>query len=357
MTMKNGDFTIREVFTLKWLDADGSVLQSKTYPEGERPPVYDGREPVKTPTARYSYTFSGWDGGTVDGTVTTFRPLFSETVNRYKVTFLDEDGKTVLKGAAEYDYGTAADRIKKPKDPTKAADAKNTYTFAGWDPKVTQVTGDATYKATYIATPVPVKKGTLTFNLNGGTLDGKTGSFTIKAKVGDTIKLPGAPKREGYTFRFWKGSEYKAGADYKVKGDHTFTAEWVKNGVKKYTVKFDANGHGKAPASQKVEEGKKAAKPDDPSARGYTFGGWYKEKECRNAFNFNTAVKKDITLYAKWTKKNGGSSSKGGSSGGRSGSTSARTGDDTPAVRWLLILGASALAIAAVLFIRKRRKI
>jgi hypothetical protein len=47
--------------------------------------------------------------------------------------------------------------------------------------------------------------------------------------VGDTIKLPGAPTREGYTFKFWKGSQYAAGADYKVEGDHVFTAEWEKN--------------------------------------------------------------------------------------------------------------------------------
>ena len=47
--------------------------------------------------------------------------------------------------------------------------------------------------------------------------------------MGDTIKLPAAPTREGYTFKCWKGSEYAAGADYKVEGDHAFTAEWEKD--------------------------------------------------------------------------------------------------------------------------------
>ena len=119
------------------------------------------------------------------------------------------------------------DDIEKPADPTKADDAQYTYAFAGWSPAVADVTGEATYKATYTATPIP--KGTLTFDLAGGTLGGKTGTITIVANVGETIKLPGAPTKSGYTFKCWKGSEYAAGTDYKVEGDHKFTAEWTKN--------------------------------------------------------------------------------------------------------------------------------
>ena len=70
---------------------------------------------------------------------------------------------------------------------------------------------------------------TLTFDLGGGTLDGKTGSITIVANVGETIKLPDAPTKDGFTFTCWRGSEHAAGADYKVEGDHAFTAEWEAN--------------------------------------------------------------------------------------------------------------------------------
>ena len=68
--------------------------------------------------------------------------------------------------------------------------------------------------------------GILTFDLNGGTLNGQTGKITMKGKYGDTINLPGAPTKEGYTFKCWKGSEYAAGAEYTVDGPHDFTAEW-----------------------------------------------------------------------------------------------------------------------------------
>ena len=69
-----------------------------------------------------------------------------------------------------------------------------------------------------------------------------------------------------------------------------------------YTVTFDKNGHGTAPAAQTVKEGYKATEPTAPTAEGYTFGGWYKEKAATNAWNFSTdTVTKDTTLYAKWT--------------------------------------------------------
>lgn len=67
-----------------------------------------------------------------------------------------------------------------------------------------------------------------------------------------------------------------------------------------YTVTFNANGHGTAPSAQTVESGQKATEPTAPTATGYIFGGWYKESECTNKFDFNTSITADITLHAKW---------------------------------------------------------
>ncbi len=189
------------------------------------------------------------------------------------------------------------------------------------------------------------RTATLTFDLGGGTLDGKTGTIIVEANVGDKINLPGAPTKDGYTFKYWKGSEYAAGAEYTVEGDHEFTAEWEQNAAVTHTVTFDANGHGTAPAAQTVEDGKTAAKPTDPKASGWTFGGWYTDKECTKAYDFSKPVTEDITLYAKWTKN--------GAAASGSGST-ARTGDGSG----MLIIALSALAVAslciAALSARKR---
>ena len=72
---------------------------------------------------------------------------------------------------------------------------------------------------------------------------------------------------------------------------------------KKYTITFDANGHGTAPSSQTIIAGAKASTPTAPTETGYTFGGWYTDANCTNAFDFNNAITDNITLYAKWTLK------------------------------------------------------
>ena len=68
-----------------------------------------------------------------------------------------------------------------------------------------------------------------------------------------------------------------------------------------HTVTFDA-GEGSAVAAQKVEDGKAAARPEDPAREGYTFAGWYSDAGCTRAYDFSTPVSGDVTLYAKWTK-------------------------------------------------------
>lgn len=69
-------------------------------------------------------------------------------------------------------------------------------------------------------------------------------------------------------------------------------------------VTFNANGHGTAPTAKTVLKGEKVSAPTEPTATGYTFGGWYKESGCTNVWNFTTdVVNEDITLYAKWTEK------------------------------------------------------
>lgn len=71
-----------------------------------------------------------------------------------------------------------------------------------------------------------------------------------------------------------------------------------------HTVSFNANGHGNDPEAKCVAHGGKAPNPGNLSTTGYTFGGWYKEAGCTNAWDFeNDVVTEDITLYAKWTAK------------------------------------------------------
>lgn len=115
----------------------------------------------------------------------------------------------------------------KPEDPISEH-----YTFGGWytDKELTQlydfdqeVTGDMTLYAKWY----PIKHY-ITFDLDGGILNGQMGQIVIEANEGDTIIVPDAPIKEGYTFKYWRGSEYYPGDKYVVKEDHTLTAVWQK---------------------------------------------------------------------------------------------------------------------------------
>ena len=69
---------------------------------------------------------------------------------------------------------------------------------------------------------------------------------------------------------------------------------------RKYTITFNANGHGTAPAAQSVIAEGTASEPTAPEATGYTFVGWCTDSECTKVFDFDTPITGNITLTAKW---------------------------------------------------------
>ena len=92
-----------------------------------------------------------------------------------------------------------------------------------------------------------------------------------------------------------------ASENYHIAYNETGYLEMLK-GAASFNVTFDVQGHGTAPDTQTVNSGEKVQKPADPTANGYTFGGWYKEAACTNAWTFETdTVTANTTLYAKWT--------------------------------------------------------
>lgn len=94
--------------------------------------------------------------------------------------------------------------------------------------------------------------------------------------------------------------------------------------VESWTVSFNSNGGSACDTKFVATADGKLVKPADPTREGYTFGGWYTDEACTQAYDLSTPVAADLTLYAKWTKNatnpggNGGSGSNGsnGSNGG-----------------------------------------
>ena len=161
---------------------------------------------------------------------------------------------------------------------------------------------------------VTEKTYTVTFDLNYGSDSTYT---TQNVKSGEKASQPAAPTRSGYTFAGWYknavgGSKFDFGTA--ITADLTLYAHWTKNGgdtpytpptppaPTTYTVTFNVQGHGSAPASQTVAKNGKVTEPTAPTADGYSFGGWYKEAGCTNKWNFTSdTVTGNTTLYAKWT--------------------------------------------------------
>ena len=70
------------------------------------------------------------------------------SVNSYTITWLQDDGSLIDKTTVP--YGQIPTHVVPTKEPT----AEFTYTFAGWAPEIVAVTDNATYIATYTATPI-----------------------------------------------------------------------------------------------------------------------------------------------------------------------------------------------------------
>lgn len=92
--------------------------------------------------------------------------------------------------------------------------------------------------------------------------------------------------------------------------------------VESWTVAFNSNGGSACDTKFVATADGKLVKPADPTRDGYTFGGWYTDEACTQAYDFSTPVTADLTLYAKWTKNavnpggNGGAGSNGGGGSG-----------------------------------------
>jgi uncharacterized repeat protein (TIGR02543 family) len=88
---------------------------------------------------------------------------------------------------------------------------------------------------------------------------------------------------------------------YYLVGKTGFTNPWHGyTTVKSTQVKFNSQG-GTAVGSVIVNYNSLVKAPTSPTRTGYTFGGWYKEAACTNAWIFSTGkATANITLYAKW---------------------------------------------------------
>jgi len=136
--------------TIKWANWDGTILETDTEVATGVVPTYDGLPPTRPKDAQYTYTFIGWAPEVVPFEYdVTYVAQYSLEVNKYTVTWKNWNND-VLETDVDVPYGDMPS-FDQP-EPVRAGDAQYTYTFTGWNPTVSKVTGNIEYKAQFTAT-------------------------------------------------------------------------------------------------------------------------------------------------------------------------------------------------------------
>ena len=118
-----------------------------------------------------------------------------------------------------------------------------------------------------------------------------------------------AKVKDGYTFGGWftnagcTGSPVSTSLDYACpKGTNGTINLYAKFTANKYTVTFDANGGEVDPTRKEVTYGGVYGELPTPTRNGYTFAGWWTEKDAGTKVEETTLYKtaSNSTLYAHW---------------------------------------------------------
>ncbi|MBQ8806121.1 MAG: LPXTG cell wall anchor domain-containing protein [Bacteroidaceae bacterium] len=229
-------------YVVKYVN-DGEVVYEKAILVGMPTPTVE--TPTKAADAQYTYTFVGWDTPVAE-TVTesvTYTAVYNNTVNTYKVTWLDENGKELeVDDAVEYGAMPSYDG----ETPTKAGDNTIKYTFAGWTPAVDKVTGDVTYTATYSTQDIFAVK----FMIDGELQ--KTEYVVDGESVAEY-----APTRAHYELTQWKNGEELYDFTAPVTGHLELNASWTLVeavvSVQAPNAAYSWNGTGVYPVGKEVK--------------------------------------------------------------------------------------------------------
>ena len=241
---------------------------------------------ANTATAQYTYTFANWTTDATVGNDTIITANFSRSVNSYTVTW--KNGDDTLETDENVAYGTTP--VYNGAQPTKESDNENIYTFSGWSPAISSVTGDITYVAQFTTT---ANKHTVIFYDD----DGVTELGRVVVGHGETAIYPNAlptkteTQQYVYSFDKWvtaNGGDVEA-SFANIAENKSVYAKYIAT-VRTYTVTF-CDWDGTVLDEQTVAYGNSAVAPEDLERDDYRFDGW------DNAYD---NITQDIIVTAKY---------------------------------------------------------
>ena len=181
----------KKAYTVTWLNADGTVLETdEEVMEGETP-SYDGETPTM-PDDNNRYTFTGWtpEISEVTGDI-TYTAVYDTVSLLHTVTWVNYDG-TVLEVDENVHEGVVPEY--NGETPIKPAEEQYIYTFTGWEPEVSALgDSDITYTAQFfkdstIASDIYWADGD---EIEAMELVGGTEENPVTVTVGGTVTIKG----------------------------------------------------------------------------------------------------------------------------------------------------------------------
>ena len=228
-------------FTITWKNYDGTEIKSYTYdpvtgdPEEVEYSVtygtqaeYLGSNPTRPADIDYTYNFTGWAPalGKVTGDV-TYTATYEKQQRKYTIIFTEEGGAEIERQFLIHNAQPVCENT-----PTRPG-----FTLQ-WEPEVAAVTGDATYRATWLEEP-PTEYAVTFFDYNGTTKLKPTDETPYMVAVGAMPVAPANPSGKAptneftYEFDHWSPA-LEAVSATSVK---SYTAVY-REVAKKYTVIF-----------------------------------------------------------------------------------------------------------------------
>ena len=216
-------------YEITFLTDDDDLIWSDTYAYGTRVASFSPSAPAKVADDSCTYAFAGWDPSfdsetIVEGAV-TYKATYEPTMKTFDIVFMN--GEDTIAVVSEV-YGTLAGDINVPG--AGIIPEVQGKKFAGWDPGLARVTGEAVYTALYTDKYVVTWK-----DYNGNVL------WTDFLDEGETPDYGAAPARAAtaeytYTFKGWSP------AVAEVTDDAIYTATYDSTKNKYDVVFYDEDG-------------------------------------------------------------------------------------------------------------------
>ena len=255
-------------------------------------------DPYKPDNSAYSFEFAGWrlQGASSNGFAQvkgdqTYIAQFNQTTKKYKISFVDEDGETVLH-YLQLEYGQTPSYTWD--NPANKQDAEWNYSFTGWTPSTfSAVEGPQTYVANYTQTK---REYTITWkDGNGNTLN------TDQVAYGETPEYSGAtPTKTSTNTHNYTFNNTWSPAIVDVEGEATYTAQFNEM-ERKYRVTWDANGGTCATAYNDFSYNAAIGTLPVATKEGHDFNGWFTSTTGGTQITTATKVTADVTYHAQFT--------------------------------------------------------